>query len=180
MLMQTEQSQILIVDVQERLAAAMNESDAMVRHCGLLIDAARLIGVPVTISEQYPQGLGPTVPALSEKAEGIERFAKVEFSCLRDAAIRTALRSRSRGQLIIGGIEAHVCVLQTAVDAKADGFDVFVVADATTSRKAASRDLALQRLAASGVTIVTAEMVIFEWAGSAGSANFKPLSKLVR
>lgn len=180
MLMLADRSQILIVDVQERLAAAMHDADAMIRNCGILIDAARETGTPVTISEQYPQGLGSTVGAILEKAGDPPRHAKMEFSCLRDEPIRQELRSRSRNQLIIAGIEAHVCVLQSAIDARAEGFDVFVVVDATSSRQPASRDIGMQRLAAAGITVVTTEMVAFEWAGSAFSPSFKPLSKLVR
>jgi len=180
MLIQIAQSQLVIIDVQDRLAAAMHDNDAMVQNCARLLEAARLADVPVTISEQYPQGLGETVAPLREKAEGVGRFAKVEFSCIRDEPIRAALRSHSRPQLILCGIEAHVCVLQTAVEAKAEGYDVFVVADATASRKPDSRDAAMQRLTASGVVVVTTEMVVFEWIGSASSPHFKALSKLIR
>ena len=180
MLIQIAQSQLMIIDVQDRLAAAMYDKEEMVQNCGRLLEAARLADVPVTISEQYPQGLGETVAPLREKAGGVERFAKVEFSCIRNEPIRAALGSHARPQLILCGIEAHVCVLQTAIEAKVEGYDVFVVVDATASRKPESREIAMQRLNAAGVGVVTTEMVVFEWIGSASSPHFKALSKLIR
>ena len=180
MLIEIARSQLLIIDVQERLAAAMHDKDAMVQNCGRLLEAARLAGVPFTISEQYPEGLGETVAPLQEKAEGVVRLAKAEFSCIRNEPIRAALRAHSRPHLILCGIEAHVCVLQTAIEAKADGYDVFVAIDATASRRPESREIAIHRLTAAGVQVVTTEMVVFEWIGSAASPHFKALSKLIR
>lgn len=180
MLLQAENSQLIVIDVQERLSAAMHGADGMIRNCGLLIDAAKVLDMPITISEQYPQGLGPTVPVLAEKAKGVEALAKVEFSLMRNDRISEALRANAKPQLVLGGIEAHVCVLQTAMEAKAAGYEVFVAADATASRREASKETGMQRLLAAGVNVITTEMAIFEWIGSASSPNFKALSKLVR
>jgi nicotinamidase-related amidase len=131
------------------------------------------------VSEQYPAGLGHTVSDL-RAAAGNEVHAKTEFSCLANPAIADRVAGLERRQLVVLGIEAHVCVLQSALDARDRGLDVFVVADAVGSRKPASREQALQRLRDEGVRIVTTEMVVFEWLRDAGSPHFRALSRLVR
>jgi nicotinamidase-related amidase len=180
MLMAAEAAQVLLVDVQERLLPAMANAEEVAANAALVLHAAQALGVPVTVSEQYPQGLGPTVPALRQAAGGDEPFAKIEFSCLKNAAIAERLRGLGRRQLVVAGVEAHVCVLQSVIDARDEGFEVFVVADATGSRKPESRERALARMAAAGAQVVTAEMAVFEWLERADSPRFRELSKLVR
>ena len=179
MLMAAEAAQVLLVDVQERLLPAMANPQEVAANAALVLHAAQAMGVPVTVSEQYPKGLGPTVPALRQAAGG-EPIEKIEFSCLRNPALADRLRGLGRRQLVVAGIEAHVCVLQTVADARAEGFEVFVVADATGSRKPESRERATARMAAAGAEIVTAEMVVFEWLGRADVPQFRELSKLLR
>jgi nicotinamidase-related amidase len=165
--------------VQERLAPAMSEPASLIRNCTILLTAARELGVPVTISEQYPRGLGPTLPELAGLTES-HPLPKLDFSCLRNQALRDELGSRPDDALIIAGIEAHVCVLQTALEAVGSGQSVYVVADAVDSRREENRDRALRRAERAGCVIVTTEMVVFEWLGSADAAAFRSLSKLVR
>ena len=179
MLMAAEASQVLLVDVQERLLPAMANPEEVAANAALVLHAAQALGVPVTVSEQYPKGLGPTVPALRQAAGG-EAMEKIEFSCLKNAAIAERLRGLGRRQLVVAGVEAHVCVLQSVIDAAREGFEVFVVADATGSRRPESRERALARMAAAGAEVVTAEMAVFEWLGRADSPRFRELSKLVR
>ncbi len=182
MLIDVKASQLLIVDVQERLLPAMTDPEGLLRNTRILIACARELGVPVTVSEQYPAGLGATVPNIQEAlATGTARHAKLEFSCLRDAGLRSELDAlkAARPQLLITGIEAHVCVLQSALDAVDAGYSVFVVEDAISSRKEASRLSALRRLG-NAATLVTTEMVVFEWLQRAGTDVFRSLSKLVR
>ncbi len=179
MLMAAERSQVLLVDVQERLLPAMANAGEVTANAALVLHAAQALGVPVTVSEQYPKGLGRTIPALRQAAGG-EPMEKIEFSCLRNRGLAERLRGPDRPQLVVAGIEAHVCVLQSVIDAREEGFEVFVVADATGSRRPESRERALSRMAAAGAQVVTAEMAVFEWLERADVPQFRELSKLVR
>lgn len=180
MLLGVEKSMLLIVDIQERLAPAMTGSDAMIARAGTLMRAAGMMDLPVLVSEQYPKGLGPTVPEIAGLApEGAIRD-KLHFSCADDPDLRAAIQEAGREQVVLAGIEAHVCVLQTALGLQALGLEVAVAADAVASRNDADMERALARMAANGVEIVTAEMVIFEWLHTAGDPNFKQVSALVR
>ena len=176
-------SQLLIVDVQERLVPAMAEADRMVDRCGRLMDAARELGVPLTLSEQYSKGLGPTVePLLSRQGNGA-RLEKNHFSCWEDEPMRThfrAGRDAGRHQVVIGGIESHVCVTQTALDLAADNFDVFVCLDATSSRDMDNVVLTSHRLRQDGVRVIHTEQALFEWLHVSGTDEFKAVSKLVK
>jgi nicotinamidase-related amidase len=184
MLLIHDKSQLLIIDVQEKFLPAMSDSERVVERCVRLVRAARALEIPVTFSEQYPSGLGPTVAPLRE-ALGYEGsvIEKVEFSCLKSDPLRERLhelRRKGRPQVVMGGIEAHVCVTQTAIDLEDQGFEAFVVADAVSSRAKASRRLALARLLKTGVDVVDSEMVVFEWLGKAGTPEFKELQGLVK
>jgi nicotinamidase-related amidase len=179
MLMDATNAHLLVVDIQERLLPAMAEPAEVVANARISLAAAAALGVPVTVSEQYPAGLGHTVSELRD-ATGNEVHAKTEFSCLANPAIADRVAALDRRQLVVIGLEAHVCVLQSALDARLRGLDVFVVADAVGSRKAASREHALQRLRDEGVRVVTTEMIVFEWLRDARSPQFRALSQLVR
>lgn len=184
MLLARDKSQLLIVDVQQKLVGAISGKDKVVEACVRLVRAARLLDVPITISEQYPQGLGPTVDPIREAfANNGFVLDKVEFSCLKSEALRERLhelRRKGRPQVVVGGIEAHVCVLQTAIDLEAQGFEAFVVADAIGSRSKMNRKLAMTRLATAGADIVDSEMVMFEWLERAGTPEFKELQALIK
>jgi nicotinamidase-related amidase len=183
MLLDRSRSQLLVVDVQERLLPAMHEGDRMVENCAVLMQAAHRFGIPLTISEQYPRGLGPTVARLDNVKGDAPVLEKMHFSCAAHTGLGTRVRgfaSEGRSQLVICGIEAHVCVLQSAVGFAGGGLNVFVAADATTSRKPESAELARMRLAGAGVTVVTTEMAVFEWLHMAGTPEFKDLSKLIK
>lgn len=172
-------SRLLLVDVQQHLASAMHDPEVLLQNCSILLSAARELSVPLTISEQYPKALGRTVPILAE-ATTVKPIEKLEFSCLRNPAIRSELGKPRDCDLVIAGIEAHVCVLQTALDALNAGYTVFVVADAVTSRNPESKERALRRLGSAGCIVVTTEMVVFEWLGTAAAPQFRSLSKLIR
>ena len=184
MLITREKSQLLIVDVQDKLLDAISGKDRVVERCVRLVRAARMLGVPITLSEQYPQGLGPTVDPIREAfANAGFVVDKVEFSCLRSEPLRERLhelRRQGRPQVVIGGIEAHVCVLQTAIDLEAQGFEAFVVADAIGSRSKVSRKLAMTRMLKAGADVVDSEMVLFEWLERAGTPEFKELQALIK
>lgn len=180
MLIRRNQSLLLIVDIQERLAPAISNADTVVANAAKLIHAAKQLSVPILASEQYPKGLGRTVTALRELLPTQTLFDKTHFSCLGESGMAERLQQQQRGQIIICGMEAHVCVLQTAMDIKAAGFTSIVVADAVSSRRVESYELSLARLRDAGVAIVTTEMVLFEWIAQAGTPEFKALLPLIK
>jgi nicotinamidase-related amidase len=180
MLLDAARSLLLLVDSQTRLAPAIPDADACVRCCRLLIETAMRLDVPVVAIEQYPQGLGPTVPELAALLNPAQVHAKRHFSCAAEPRIVAALEAHARPTLVICGMEAHVCVLQSALGLKALGFAPVVVADAVASRRPESREVALQRMRDHDIEIVTAEMVVFEWLRAAGTPAFRAILPLVR
>jgi nicotinamidase-related amidase len=178
MLLERAKSLLLLVDMQERLVPAMADAAAVTDRCGILLRAAYELGVPIFVSEQYPKGLGATLPALAEFAT--RRMEKLEFSAYANPAIRDELKRAGQSQLILAGVEAHVCVLQTGLELIDAGYRVFVVADAVASRQPESREVALHRIARAGATLITVEMALFEWLRSASAPEFRSISKLIR
>ena len=181
MLLSAAQVSLLVIDVQERLLPAMAEPARVTSRCKILLQAAETLQIPVTISEQYPKGLGHRVPELATNSAST--FEKLSFSCWRDAAMKEhfiKLHDGGRPLVVVAGIEAHVCVLQSCVDLYNAGFGVFVVADAASSRKLDSATLAFERLRQIGIQVVNTEMVVFEWLEKAGSDEFKALSGLIK
>jgi nicotinamidase-related amidase len=180
MLIDAQRSCLLVVDVQEGLGPVMADPRRVYRGCGLLMRAAARLAVPMLISEQYPKGLGHTVGDVRELAPEGTVMEKLHFSCAADPAIRARLDGFGRAQVVVAGIEAHVCVLQSALGFKRIGYEVFVVADACSSRDPANHQAAMARLAAAGVTVVTLEMALFEWLHVAGTPEFKEISRLIK
>ncbi len=180
MLIDRRQSGLLVVDVQERLAPVVAGRDAIARNIAILLRAAHSLAVPVLLSEQYPKGLGHTIAPLSELAPADAARAKIAFSCLAEAAPRAALESWGREQILVCGMEAHVCVLQSALDLCAAGYRTIVVADAVGSRVPANAALALERMARAGAEVVTTEMVVFEWLRRADDPHFRELLALIK
>jgi nicotinamidase-related amidase len=180
MLLNRARSQLLVVDVQERLMPAMHEGERMIDKCAILIQAASRLRIPVTVSEQYRKGLGGTVGRLDNLKGDAPVMEKMHFSCAADAQITARVKAVVRPQVVVCGIESHVCVLQSALGFKDMGLDVVLVADAVTSRAQSSVDLALARARAAGVAIVNTEMALFEWLHESGTPEFKELSKLIK
>jgi hypothetical protein len=181
MLLSAPKSSLLLVDIQDRLLPAMVQADLVLARSKILISAAAELSLPVTISEQYPKGLGHTVASLATVEATV--MEKLSFSCWRDEAMRrhfSELHDAGRPQVIVAGIEAHVCVLQTCIDMAMAGFGIFAVSDAISSRKTDSVDLALHRMRAAGVEIINTEMAIFELLEKAGTPPFKSLSALIK
>ena len=180
MLLQAERSLLMIVDAQTSLAKAMHAGDACIERIAFLIEAAKVLDVPIVASEQYPERLGHTVAEIERLIEPQDVHPKVAFAASADEAVRRAVQSRGRSQLVLTGMEAHVCVLQTALGFSALGLEPVVVADAVASRSPASREHALARLQGAGIPVVTSEMVVFEWLERAGTPAFKALLPLIR
>lgn len=178
-LLSRQNSLLVVVDVQEKLAPLICETERLLVNCSKLVQSAKLFQVPSFATEQYPQGLGPTVPSLAEFFS--ERPAKLRFSCAEVLDWPPAAeRSDDRFQVVLCGIEAHVCVLQTAFDLLAAGYQVHIAADAVGSRRQLDWTVAMDRLSAAGATIVTTESVLFEWCETAESPEFKQFVAIVK
>ena len=176
-------SALVVVDIQSRLTAAMPAKvlARLQRNVTLLLEAAQKLRVPVFASEQNPQGLGSLEPDIVKLLpEGSRRYAKTAFSLAADAGFLKELESSGRRQVILAGMEAHVCILQTALELQAAGYEVFVVADAICSRHRESYETALARIRQAGVIVNDAESVLFEWLRDSRHEQFKPLQSLIR
>lgn len=173
----------MVVDIQEKLAAAMpeDERERVYRSCSRLIQAAGILDIPVMVTEQYPQGIGATAPEISTHLPaGSPILDKTSFSCCGDAGIMKAVEKAGRSQIIICGMESHVCVLQTALLLDRAGFQVFVVEDGVCSRQVSHKNNALQRMRQAGLTMSNFESVIFEWLGNSRHPDFRSILSLVR
>lgn len=184
-LLDRQLSCLLIVDIQTKLLPLIRNSEAVEEATIFLMNAAATLGVPVFVSEQYPKGLGSTVSSIAEHAVQKQVVEKLRFSaseCLLNAHASSDDSSVMNGriQVVLVGIEAHICVLQTALDLLHSGLKVYVVADAVGSRSEADRDVALQRVRDAGAVVCTAESVVFEWCEVAGTDEFRQISRLVR
>ncbi len=177
MLLNRDTSALLLVDVQEKLTPHVLNSDGVVLRCQWLIRLAMELAVPLVVSEQYPKGLGHTVALLRDLMPHQPCIDKVQFSCYREPSFVKHWQTIQRQQVVIAGIETHVCVLQTALDMNQSGLDVFVVVDAVGSRHELDHKFGLKRMKQEGIHLVTAEMVFFEWVGQAGTPEFKALSQ---
>ena len=169
-------SVLCVIDVQERLVPAVAGGDVVVARCRRLAEAAGLLGVPAVLTEQYRKGLGATVPLLAEVLP--PPLEKLSFSCCGAERFAAAL-PKTAGQVVLCGLETHVCVAQTALDLLAEGYAVFLAVDAISSRHAIDRDVALRRLAAAGAVPTTSEAILFEWCRTASHPHFQAVRKLV-
>ncbi|HAT7072110.1 TPA: isochorismatase family protein [Legionella pneumophila] len=177
MLLNRADSLLVLIDVQEKLTLAILNLDLFLARCEWLLKLARKLDVPVLASEQYPKGLGRTVSPLSSYINQEECIEKIHFSCMQEPQYINLLKGYNKSQLILIGIEAHVCVLQTAIEMKGYGFDVFVVVDGVSSRSEFDLKYGLKRMKQNGIHLITAEMVLFEWLKQAGTPEFKAISK---
>ncbi|MCB1748173.1 MAG: isochorismatase family protein [Gammaproteobacteria bacterium] len=176
-------SLLLVIDIQQRLGDAMPGKvlNRVLQNSKLLCSASDLLGIPVVKTEQYPAGLGPTHAVVADVLPAATvSLEKVCFSCCDGDGFAAALAASGRRQVVLVGMEAHVCVLQTALDLAAAGHEVFVVEDAICSRRLENYQNALDRLRQCGVVVVTAESVVFEWMGTAGHEHFKAIHALLR
>jgi nicotinamidase-related amidase len=176
------QAVVVVTDVQERLFGAMDAErrDEMVRNLKILLPAARRLGTPVIVTEQYPKGLGRTLPELRVLLDDAPALEKNAFSACGAAGFAERLRDLDASSVILTGIEAHVCVLLTALDLLARGTGVAIVADAVCSRRPASMDLGLAQARQAGAVITSTETVVFQLLGSADTPAFREISKLLK
>jgi len=177
-LMSADDTALLVVDVQGKLITLVPDHGRIVWNIRRLIDGADALNVAKAATEQYPQGLGPTVPELAAKFAAIP--AKTAFSCGECGELFRAWIDRGIRKILLAGIETHVCVQQTAFDLMTHGFKVLIAVDAVGSRHDIDREIALRRLDSAGVTLTTTESALFEWCERSGTPQFKAISKLVK
>ena len=166
---------LMVIDPQEKLMAVIDEADRVVKNISLLLRLAEVFSLPVIPTTQYVKGLGPYVAPLKELTEKYEFYDKVEFSAFKNKAIAEACAALGRKTLILCGVETHICVYQTALSAKLNGYEVVVAADATSSRTKANMEYGLARLRDLGAGLYSTEMIIYELLERAGTPAFKAL-----
>ena len=171
---------LLIIDVQGKLAQIVHESEAVERNISKLIRAAKILGVPVLYTEQYPKGLGHTVEALQELLSEEKPLEKIAFSCCTEESFMEKLRGLNRNNVLVTGMETHVCVYQTANELIEYGYSVHLVADAVTSRTREDREIGIRCIEKAGAWLKSTEMVIFELLRIAQGEEFKAISKIIK
>lgn len=175
-----ENTQAILIDVQEKLTPLIADHQMVVDNCAKLIQGLKLLNISLVANEQYPKGLGHTIPALKTVLGDTPIFEKVTFSACDDEATFLAINNTNKKFVLVFGIETHVCILQTVMDLLDNGFVPMVVADAVGSRNPNDKELALERMRQAGAIIASVEMVLFELCRSAKNVAFKQISQLVK
>ncbi|MCY1723560.1 isochorismatase family protein [Prolixibacteraceae bacterium Z1-6] len=170
----------LVIDMQERLFPVMNEKETLLKSCQTLVEGLGTLSIPLVISQQYTKGLGETLPEIKALIPDFEYIEKKDFSCWDTPEIAAKFKELDAKNIIICGIESHVCVLQTAVDLKAAGLNPIVVMDCVSSRTEANKEMAKERFRTEGIMMTSYESILFELTRSAGAPEFRAISKLVK
>lgn len=176
----SENSALIVIDVQEKILPVIFEGDRVLKNTIKLINGFKILNVPLFYTEQYPKGLGPTSGEVKEALGDLEPIGKMTFSCYGAGDLFEQLKSNKIENVLLCGIESHVCVMQTALDLIANGFKVQVAADAVSSRREFDYKIALERLRTNGVEITLTESVLFEMLNVCGTEQFKAISKIVK
>lgn len=179
-MLERTQTALLVIDVQGKLAEIMYEREALFDGCRRLLEGARALELPVLVCEQNPERMGPTRPELAAVLGSFQAIPKMSFSCWGEPACRAALAATGRRQVLLCGIETHVCVYQSALDLRTAGFEVGLVADAVSSRTGRNRDLGIQRLVQEGIALYTVEMALMELLRAATDPRFKDVLRIIR
>lgn len=181
MRLQKDKTVGLLVDIQERLIPVMHDKERLLTQTKKLLQGLQILKVPVIVSQQYTKGLGMTAPELMEILGTVEYKEKITFSCFREPAIRDVFEADSvRNQVLVFGIEAHICVLQTVLDLLAEGFQPVVVVDCLDSRNPEDKEIALRRMEQAGAWLTTVESCLFELTERGGTDSFRQISRLVK
>jgi nicotinamidase-related amidase len=175
-----QQCCLTVVDVQGKLAQLMHGREALFKNIQILIQAAKILEIPILWCQQCPDALGPTVPEIAQLLADIEPVNKSAFSCCGDEQFNAGLKDLARKQILLCGIETHVCIYQTSVDLLRQDFNVDVIADAVSSRAQENKQIALNRLAAEGANITCTEMALFELLQTAEHPKFRQIAKLIK
>jgi len=179
-MLSADSTALLIIDIQERLFRVMHDREMMQKKAVTLIQGAQMLDLPVILTEQYPKGLGQTIPAITHVLNAYEPIEKQTFSCCNNHDFLQALEKSGVKQVLVAGIETHVCIYQTVSQLLERDYHVEVLADAVTSRFHGDREVALQRMRDDGACLTTVEMALFAMLQTAGDPHFKEISKLVK
>lgn len=177
---ESDRATLIVIDVQEKLFKRMPEQGTLLKNMRQMIQGAKVLGLPIIWSEQYPEGLGPTIPLIAELLEGITPISKKSFSCCGEKKLNKMLQATGRKRYLLMGIEAHVCVYQTALDLLRDGYEVEVVADAVASRTDENKKIGLERARRAGAGITSVETILFELLKVAEGPEFKQIIEIVK
>ena len=175
-----ENATLVIIDIQEKLFRVMYEKEALSSNIQKLIKGVQIMDIPIIVTEQNPDGLGTTIPEISNILPGLQPIPKFSFSCCVEEGFQRKLEKLHRKQVLITGIETHICVYQTAMDLLSSGYEVQIVADCVSSRTQENRDLALNRMSMEGVRLTSIEMILFEFLKTAKEERFKAISTIVK
>ena len=179
-MLEIDQCCLVVVDIQGKLAQLMADKETLFKNVRTLIQAARILEIPILWCQQVPEALGPTVPEIAELFADVEPIDKASFSCAGHEPFNIELEALDREQVLLCGIETHVCIYQTAMDLLEQDYDVTVVADAVSSRTPENKQIAVTRLAAEGAAVASTEMALFELLKTAQHPQFKPIARLVK
>ena len=171
---------LVIIDVQGKLAQLMHDRDNLFKKIAILVKAAKILGIPVVWCQQCLDALGPTIPQIAELLAGVEPINKADFNCCGQTQFNDRLQTLTRKQILLCGIETHVCVYQTASDLLRKGYETSVIADAVSSRTLENKQIALERMRDDGVHINCVEMALFELLGTAEHPQFKQIAALIK
>lgn len=179
-ILQRESTALLIIDLQERILPAISEIETVILNTLKLINGFKTLNVPIYYTEQYPKGLGTTESRIKEALNNASAISKMSFSCVGAGELFNELKEKNITQVVVCGVEGHVCVQQTVMDLLANGFQVDVAADAVSSRKKFDFEIALKRMQSNGAEVTTTESILFELLSVCGTDEFKSVSKLVK
>lgn len=179
-LITSEDSLLLIIDIQEKLASVMDVKDKVIENVSHLIELAKLKNVPIVLTEQYPKGLGQTVEEIRNLLPVYKPVEKLSFSCCNDRSFVDLIKGFNKRRIVVSGMETHVCVLQTSLDLIREGFYVHVVQDAVCSRAKQNWKIALEFMRDAGAVITCTETVLFQWLKVAGTEEFKNIIKRIK
>ena len=180
MRIQKDDSAFVIIDIQDRLFPHINDNEKVAEKCATLIEGMQILGVPIIVTEQYVKGLGQTIPKIQSVLENYDPIEKMTFSCCGTGAFNIKIEEHYKENIIICGIESHVCVLQTALDLVEAGHRPIVVVDAISSRSPLDKEVALKRMQEEGIRLTTVESILFELCKTSGTEEFKKVSSLVK
>ncbi len=171
---------LLVIDIQEKILPVIFEHERVIDNTLKLINGMKIMGIPVYFTEQYPKGLGPTTPVVKQALEGAKEVQKLSFSCAGEPSLFQELKEKNLSQIVVCGIESHVCVQQTALDMLVNGFQIDIAYDAVSSRREKDYQIALDRMRQNGVEVTSTESILFELLNVSGTEEFKAVSKLVK
>jgi len=179
-LLKTEKTALLIIDIQERILPVINNNQIVVENTIKLIKGFNVLQLPIYFTEQYPKGLGPTHKAIADELDDLQPFDKMSFSCSGAGDLFGEFEKKNLSQIVVCGIESHVCVQQTVLDLIENGIQVNLAADAVSSRKEIDYKIALDRMRHQGAEVTTTESILFELLNVCGTPEFKAVSKIVK